>query len=162
VVSLAYKEVSERLKAEKLKTDAAGVGGALVGVAAGEYLGKTVGKTVAPTDVKKQTWISMGVKVLLGLALLFTNAFAGLAGIFVLGVSWGILGSISIDLFAIAAEGGLVGMAEASAEALRGTAKEAARAGRVYVDAAGNISTQAPVQVIPPKQIQTYGGVNQA
>ena len=121
-------QLAQALERERMKTNAAGVAGAFIGFGAGEYAGNLVGKTASST-ANTQHAISIATKLVLGLLTLFLNSMTGLAGVFLVGLSWGFLGSTVTDVALLANQGGLVGMAQASAKILGATARLARGAG---------------------------------
>lgn len=125
-----------------MKTDAAGAAGVFVGVAAGEYVGGVVGRMAAPSGtVTQQHTYSAATKLGLGIVLLIVNSMTGLAGVFLLGISWGLIGSTVTDVFAVAKIGGLQGLAEQSAASMSKSYKAALASG-VSIERARNKGMQ--------------------
>jgi hypothetical protein len=88
---------------QKLKTDAVGAAGVLVGVGVGEYVGNLVANMATPTSTPSNKGaVSAVTKFILGIAVLFLNTMGGLSGIFVMGLAWGIIGSVATDIVVMA------------------------------------------------------------
>ena len=143
--------MSSPVAKERYKNWGAGAMGAFIGVGLGEYAGTYVGKVAAPASSKDQHYYSIAVKAVIGIVLLMVNTMGGLAGILLLGVAFGALGSISTDVFFLAGQGGLVGMAERAALGASNSSRRAGAAGQTFIENA----RQTQTNLREPQQVTT-------
>lgn len=143
-------QVSSQIRNERMKTNAIGAFGALSGLAVGEFAGTTVGALAAPKDIQTQSMVSIAVKALLGIGVLFFNSLTGGAGLFILGFGWGSIASTVTDLASLAAKGGLKGLAYSSARKLSSGRSAIQSASDVYVESASaeSFQQQQPTELV--------------
>ena len=126
---------------ERTKNDGALAFGAFLGVAAGEYTGTYLGKRAYASDAKNQHYVSIAVKGAIGVFLLMLNSWGGMLGLLVFGIALGALGSIATDVFFLAGQGGLVGMAERAALSQQAQTNNARAAGQTFIEQARQTQT---------------------
>lgn len=102
-----YGRLKKALASERLKTNATGAVGVLTGIGVGEAVGGLVG-AAAGGGKGINNGASAFTKLILGVVVLFFNGMTGLAGLFIMGMGWGILGSIVTDVVATAADGATI------------------------------------------------------
>jgi len=139
------QRTNQIVQQERMKTNAAGIGGVFFGIGAGQLIGGAVGKAVDPTGGKKSSGVSIVTKIILGIVIIMFNSLGGLAGVFVLGISWGVVGSTIVDVVALSGKS-LEEYSVKVARAMRSASMGTKAAADVYIEEAGVVE-QVPKRI---------------